>query len=51
MYKLSIKPLMTAAVISSLLLTVRSFAASQIRIVVTLETTKPGVYRVTENIE
>jgi hypothetical protein len=33
MYKLSIKLLMTAAVISSLLLTVRSFAASQIRIV------------------
>jgi hypothetical protein len=33
MYKLSIKLLMTAAVISSLLLTVRSFATSQIRIV------------------
>ena len=33
MYKLSIKRLMTAAVISSLLLTVRSFATSQIRIV------------------
>ena len=33
MYKLNIKLLMTAAVIFSLLLTVRSFAASQIRIV------------------
>ena len=33
LYKLSIKLLMTAAVISSSLLTVRSFAASQIRIV------------------
>src|ERR1700747_1960925 len=33
MYKLSIKLPMTAAVISSLLLTVRSFATSQIRIV------------------